>query len=119
VEKLKLSDGKAPSLSHNGKSMDAKAIVKQEKEFLPAKRFVEFYGSNNGVHSVQLLRLETNSKTKTPDYYLPELNAYLEVKELHDRDDVERFAQWGAIVSKFKEYIEKKLLKKRSPVSIF
>ena len=79
---------------------------RKEKEYKPAKKFISFYSKEHNVKNVRLIRQKSNSKSKSPDYYLPRLNSYLEVKELRDRADIERSAQFWRIITNFKKYIE-------------
>lgn len=57
----------------------------------------------------KFVELKTSSR-KTPDYYIPSINALIEVKEIHDNAANNKYAQWGTIINKLQKATDKNVL---------
>ena len=83
--------------------MKKDVIAKRENENLIP--FLEFYLKHK-IRNSDFTELPKTSNGKTPDYYVNEIKGLVEVKEVRDRNDLERHAQWGIIVTRLQRAVD-------------
>lgn len=83
-------------------------IVRLHKKPKPEDKyiypFLGFYFKDL-KEDVEYKAIPEQSKYKTPDYYVPTSNSFVEVKEVHDAKDRQRSAQWGKIINNLRKQI--------------
>ncbi len=78
----------------------------QKKENRYIIDFLEHLRRSSGAKEMLFEAIPEESYGKSPDYYLPEMNFLVEVKELHDREMVEEFAQWSRIAANMEQAVK-------------
>lgn len=85
-------------------------VIKLHKQLKPEDEniypFLKFYHRGLGG-AIRYEAIEESTGVNTPDYYADEINALIEIKGIHDAEEKEMWAQWGRIVNKLQDQIEK------------
>lgn len=76
-----------------------------KKEDKNIQFFLDFYPQPS-FGEVHFEAIPEDSYGKSPDFYVPEIKALVEVKELHDRGMVEELAQWSRIATNLEHAVE-------------
>jgi len=92
--------------------MNINIICKQEKkEERYIKPFVEFYLSSYypKIREVDIDCPDKNSQQKSPDYFLTQPKIAVEIKEVHEKEEMDRAAATGYSIKRLQETLDKLL----------
>lgn len=75
-----------------------------KREDINAILFLEYYIEKKSKLKIHFEAIRER-KSNTPDYYIPETQTLIEIKEIHDVESNKQSAQWGKIISKLQKAV--------------
>ena len=86
---------------------------KEENESIQAfaKFYIPEHDANNNDSDYKISALDVGGREGEPDFLIEPLNIVVEIKGIHDREEMEKAIIWSRSIEKFKQYLNQKYRK--------